>query len=231
MRIPHMANMLHSDSDQPGFLLASNLAAIALTTVARSEVMKWQLSIEEKFKVPLSENDLLERVGSTQDRDSFAKLFAALGPRVKAYMMKIGSDPAFSEEITQETFITVWRKAGQFDPKKASAVTWIFTIARNRRIDRLRKEKRPALDPDDPMLVPDDSPTPLQNMEQSTIVERVKRSIGDLPEDQREVVQLSFIEGLSHQEISDAIGIPLGTVKSRLRLSFEKLRHALGDLQ
>ncbi|MDE0790615.1 MAG: sigma-70 family RNA polymerase sigma factor, partial [Woeseiaceae bacterium] len=78
---------------------------------------------------------------------------------------------------------------------------------------------------------PNDSPTPLQNMEQSTIVESVKRSIGDLPEDQREVVRLSFIEGLSHQEISDAIGIPLGTVKSRLRLSFEKLRHTLGDFQ
>ncbi len=214
-----MATMLHSNSDHPGVLLASNLAVIGLT-VARSEVMKWQVSIEENIKVPLSENDLLERVGSTQDRDAFAKLFAALGPRVKAYMMKIGSDPALAEEITQETFITVWRKAGQFDPKKASAVTWIFTIARNRRIDRLRKEKRPALDPDDPMLVPDDSPTPLQNMEQSTIVERVKRSIADLPEDQREVVQLSFIEGLSHQEISDAIGIPLGTVKSRLEIIF-----------
>jgi RNA polymerase sigma-70 factor (ECF subfamily) len=225
-----METMLHSESDHPRVLLASNLAVIGLT-VARSEVMKWHVSTEENTKLPLSENDLLERVGSTQDRDAFAKLFAALGPRVKAYMMKIGSDPAFSEEITQEAFITVWRKAGQFDPKKASAVTWIFTIARNRRIDRLRKEKRPALDPDDPMLVPGDSPTPLQNMEQSTIVERVKRSIADLPEDQREVVQLSFIEGLSHQEISDAIGIPLGTVKSRLRLSFKKLRHALGDLQ
>jgi RNA polymerase sigma-70 factor (ECF subfamily) len=212
-------------------MFAANHAALALTTALRNEVMQRQISYKGTDKVPLSENDLLERVGSTQDRDAFAKLFAALGPRVKAYMMKIGSDPAFSEEITQETFITVWRKAGQFDPKKASAVTWIFTIARNRRIDRLRKEKRPALDPDDPMLVPDDSPTPLQNMEQSTIVERVKRSIGDLPEDQREVVQLSFIEGLSHQEISDAIGIPLGTVKSRLRLSFEKLRHALGDLK
>ena len=226
-----MLTMLHFNSDRSGLLHASNLAAIALTTSDHSDVMKWLLSFKEKFIVPLSENDLLGRVGLTQDRESFAKLFVALGPRVKAYMMKIGSDPAFSEEITQETFITVWRKAGQFDPKKASAVTWIFTIARNRRIDRLRKEKRPALDPNDPMLLPNDSPTPLQNMEQSTIVESVKRSIGDLPEDQREVVRLSFIEGLSHQEISDAIGIPLGTVKSRLRLSFEKLRHTLGDFQ
>ena len=146
-------------------------------------------------------------------------------------MMKVGSDPASSEEITQETFIRVWRKAGQFDPKKASAVTWIFTIARNLRIDRLRKENRPTFDPDDPIFIPETSQTPLENMEQSTVVERVKLSISGLPEDQREVVQLSFIEGLSHQEIADAIGLPLGTVKSRLRLSFVKLRHALGDLQ
>ena len=146
-------------------------------------------------------------------------------------MMKVGSDPASSEEITQETFIRVWRKAGQFDPEKASAVTWIFTIARNLRIDRLRKENRPTFDPDDPIFIPETSQTPLENMEQSTVVERVKLSISGLPEDQREVVQLSFIEGLSHQEIADAIGLPLGTVKSRLRLSFVKLRHALGDLQ
>lgn len=212
-------------------LLFAKFAAVILTIAVQNEVMKRLISIGEKYIVPPSENDLLKRVGLTQDRDAFASLFAIFAPRVKAYMMKVGSDPASSEEITQETFIRVWRKAGQFDPKKASAVTWIFTIARNLRIDRLRKENRPTFDPDDPIFIPETSQTPLENMEQSTIVERVKLSISGLPEDQREVVQLSFIEGLSHQEIADAIGLPLGTVKSRLRLSFVKLRHALGDLQ
>jgi len=211
--------------------LFAKFAAVILTIAVQNEVMKRLISIGEKYIVPPSENDLLKRVGLTQDRDAFASLFAIFAPRVKAYMMKVGSDPASSEEITQETFIRVWRKAGQFDPKKASAVTWIFTIARNLRIDRLRKENRPTFDPDDPIFIPETSQTPLENMEQSTIVERVKLSISGLPEDQREVVQLSFIEGLSHQEIADAIGLPLGTVKSRLRLSFVKLRHALGDLQ
>ena len=211
--------------------LFAKFAAVILTTAVQNEVMKRLISIGEKYIVPPSENDLLKRVGLTQDRDAFASLFATFAPRIKAYMMKIGSDPASSEEITQETFIRVWRKAGQFDPKKASAVTWIFTIARNLRIDRLRKENRPTFDPDDPIFVPETSQTPLENIEQSDIVERVKASIGSLPEDQREVVQLSFIEGLSHQEIANAIGLPLGTVKSRLRLSFVKLRHALGDLQ
>ena len=211
--------------------LFAKFAAVILTTAVQNEVIKRLISIGENYIVPPSENDLLKRVGLTQDRDAFASLFAIFAPRVKAYMMKVGSDPASSEEITQETFIRVWRKAGQFDPKKASAVTWIFTIARNLRIDRLRKENRPTFDPDDPIFIPETSQTPLENMEQSTIVERVKLSISGLPEDQREVVQLSFIEGLSHQEIADAIGLPLGTVKSRLRLSFVKLRHALGDLQ
>ena len=211
--------------------LFAKISAVILTLAVQNEVMKRLISIGGKFVVPPSENDLLKRVGLTQDRDAFASLFATFAPRIKAYMMKIGSDPASSEEITQETFIRVWRKAGQFDPKKASAVTWIFTIARNLRIDRLRKENRPTFDPDDPIFVPETSQTPLENIEQSDIVERVKASIGSLPEDQREVVQLSFIEGLSHQEIANAIGLPLGTVKSRLRLSFVKLRHALGDLQ
>jgi len=211
--------------------LFAKISAVILTLAVQNEVMKRLISIGEKYIVPPSENNLLKRVGLTQDRDAFASLFAIFAPRVKAYMMKVGSDPASSEEITQETFIRVWRKAGQFDPKKASAVTWIFTIARNLRIDRLRKENRPTFDPDDPIFFPETSQTPLENIEQSDIVERVKASIGSLPEDQREVVQLSFIEGLSHQEIANAIGLPLGTVKSRLRLSFVKLRHALGDLQ
>ncbi len=209
----------------------AKFAAVILTLAVQNEVMKRLISIGGKYRVPPSENDLLKRVGLTQDREAFASLFAIFAPRVKAYMMKVGADPASAEEITQETFIRVWRKAGQFNPQKASAVTWIFTIARNLRIDRLRKENRPTFDPDDPIFVPETTQTPLENIEQSNIVERVKASIGSLPEDQREVVQLSFIEGLSHQEIANAIGLPLGTVKSRLRLSFVKLRHALGDLQ
>jgi len=209
----------------------AKFTSVILTLAVQNEVIKRLISIGGKYIVPPSENDLLNRVGLTQDRDAFARLFAIFAPRVKAYMMKVGSDPASSEEITQETFIRVWRKADQFDPKKASAVTWIFTIARNLRIDRLRKENRPTFDPDDPIFVPETSQTPLENIEQSNVVERVKSSIGSLPEDQREVVQLSFIEGLSHQEIANALGLPLGTVKSRLRLSFVKLRHALGDLQ
>ena len=177
-----------------------------------------------------SNNDLLSRIASDRDRDAFAALFSALAPRVKSYMMKLGAAPEMAEEVAQETFMSVWRKAAQFDSTKSSAVTWIFTIARNLRIDRLRKEKRPALDPNDPMLIPEAPQSALQNLEQAAIVERVTASINELPTEQRDAVRLSFIEGLSHQEIADTLSVPLGTVKSRLRLSFEKLRLSLGEI-
>lgn len=186
---------------------------------------------EDKGPHDLSDNDLLARVGNNQDRDAFARLFKNLSPRVKAYMMKLGAAPEAAEEIAQETFVTVWRKAVQFDRSKSSAVTWTFTIARNLRIDRLRKEIRPALDPNEPMLVPDEQPSPLQQIEQAAMVERVTASIAELPADQQEAIRLSFIEGLSHREISEKLDVPLGTVKSRLRLSFEKLKHSLGDIR
>lgn len=186
---------------------------------------------EEDSPATRSDNDLLLSIAATQSREAFSVLFQRLGPRVKAYMMKLGASPDIAEEITQETFVSVWRKAQQFDQRKSSAVTWIFTIARNQRIDRLRKERRPALDPNDPLLVPNKIPTPFEELEQSSIVKNVTASIEQLPDDQRDVVRLSFIEGLSHQEISARLKTPLGTIKSRLRLSFEKLRLSLGDFQ
>lgn len=186
---------------------------------------------EDKGAPDLSDNELLVRVATRQDRDAFARLFKGLSPRVKSYMMKLGAAPDTAEEIAQETFVTVWRKAAQFDRSKSSAVTWTFTIARNLRIDRLRKDNRPALDPNEPMLVPDGPPSAFQQIEQAAVVDRVTASIAELPADQQEVIRLSFIEGLSHREISDKLDIPLGTVKSRLRLSFEKLKHSLGDIR
>ena len=129
-----------------------------------------------------------------------------------------------AEEIAQEAMLSVWRKCEMYDPTKASASTWIFTIARNLRIDRYRKEKRPELDPNDPSLVPSQE---IPADEQVDLRDReilVRDALENLPEDQKVVVKLSFERGLSHQEISDELGLPLGTVKSRLRLSFEKLR-------
>jgi RNA polymerase sigma-70 factor (ECF subfamily) len=179
----------------------------------------------------MSDSDLLLRVATHQDRDAFSRLFESIAPRIKAYMIKSGADPLTAEEIAQETFIVIWRKAAQFDRQKSTAITWIFAIARNLRIDKIRKERRPALDPNDPMLVPDEPRSPLAEMEEVAVVNRVTAAIADLPDEQREAISLSFIEGLSHGQISERLGVPLGTVKSRLRLSFEKLRLSLGDVR
>jgi RNA polymerase sigma-70 factor (ECF subfamily) len=152
-------------------------------------------------------NVLLLNVAGSNDKAALATLFRHFAPRLKSLMLRLGTDFHTAEELAQEAMLSVWRKSQMFDPTRASASTWIFTIARNLRIDRFRNESRPELDPKDPALVREP----------------------DLPE-QREAVHLSFVEGLSHQEISDQLGLPLGTVKSRLRLSFSKLRLMLRNV-
>lgn len=164
-----------------------------------------------------------------QDREAFASLFNHFAPRVKSYMLRLGSDNAMAEELVQEAFSRVWRKAGQFDPGRASASTWIFTIARNMRIDVFRRENRPELDPNDPALVPDAPQAADATVEQKQTAQRIGAAIAELPEEQRQVVHLSFFEDKTHAEISDHLEIPLGTVKSRIRLAFARIKASLGE--
>ena len=169
-------------------------------------------------------NAVLKRMASSRSRSDFSILFSHFAPRLKSMLLGSGTIAETAEEIAQEAMLSVWRKCEMYDPTKASASTWIFTIARNLRIDRYRKEKRPELDPNDPSLVPSQE---IPADEQVDLRDReilVRDALENLPEDQKVVVKLSFERGLSHQEISDELGLPLGTVKSRLRLSFEKLR-------
>jgi RNA polymerase sigma-70 factor (ECF subfamily) len=171
---------------------------------------------------------LLSAVGSQQDIIAYEKLFRHFGPRVKAYMTRVSRDPQLSEELMQETMIAVWNKAGRFDPARGEASTWIFTIARNLRIDALRREKRPQFDPDDPAFVRDDVFTDeALDVQQST--DRLQRAIEALPVEQADLVKASFFDDESQSAIAKRLKLPLGTVKSRMRLAFEKLRAALID--
>ena len=172
-------------------------------------------------------NRLLAVLAENRDKEIFSQLFSHFAPRLKSMLMGTGTDPETAEEVAQEAMISVWRKCEMYDPNKASASTWIFTIARNLRIDRFRKEKRPEFDPNDPSLVPAAEPMADDQLEANDRRAVVKGAVKELPEEQREVVALSFVAGLSHQEIADQLNLPLGTVKSRLRLSFEKLRTSL----
>lgn len=174
-----------------------------------------------------SHNDLLLRVAAAQDRAAFTALFRHFAPRLKSYLLRHGADDATAEEIIQSTFVTVWEKAASFNPQKAAAGTWIFTIARNRRIDALRREKFIGIDDDHPAL----KNAAAEQVEEYADRDRVAKlgaAMDILPEEQSKLVRMAFFEDKSHQAIADETRLPLGTVKSRLRLALDKLRHTFG---
>lgn len=174
-------------------------------------------------------NRLLLKVASESDREAFNALFMFFAPRIKSYLMKLGAAADLADDLAQETMLRVWRKARLFDPSKASASTWIFTIARNVRIDAARRAAKPDLDPNEPSLLPEHEPEPDTTIDRSARDERIKAAFAALPPAQLEVVMLHFVEDLAHSEIAERLSLPLGTVKSRLRLAFDKIRKDLGD--
>jgi RNA polymerase sigma-70 factor (ECF subfamily) len=172
---------------------------------------------------------LLVAISERQDRAAFSGLFAHFAPRVKAYLIRHGATNETAEELAQETLLRVWRKAHLFDPAVAAPSTWIFRIARNLRIDRIRRERRPEFDPEDPVLVRDADPAADQQIETNQEGARIRAAIDLLPPDQKQAIMLSFFEDKPHSEIADELGLPLGTVKSRIRLAFARVRQTLGD--
>jgi RNA polymerase sigma-70 factor (ECF subfamily) len=164
------------------------------------------------------------------DRAAFAGLFASFGPRVKAWMMRAGSNPTAAEELAQETMLMVWQKARLFDPTRAGASTWIFTIARNLRIDALRRERHPSELMEDPAGQPDAPMQADRVLVLSQQETRIRAALTLLPPEQADVIRKAFFEDKVHAEIEKELGIPLGTVKSRLRLAINRLRSVLGDL-
>lgn len=170
---------------------------------------------------------LLGAVAQQRDRAAFNELFGHFAPRVKAYLMRLGTPAPEADELAQEVMITVWRRAEIFDAARASASTWIFTIARNRRIDAIRRRRRPEIDPNDPIFVPDPEPAPDAVLETAEREDRLRGALRTLPGEQRELLDRAFFVGQSHSEIAAATSLPLGTVKSRLRLAFGRLRKVL----
>lgn len=172
---------------------------------------------------------LLVAVGRDRDKQAFARLFQHYAPRLKAYMRRLGSDDTSAEEVAQEAMLSVWRKAHLYDPAKAGAGTWIFAVARNLRIDLIRRQRRPELDPEDPALTPDELPRADDSVGARQRQLLVRKALRTLPEEQALVIKLSFFEEKPHAAIAEELNLPLGTVKSRLRLAFRKVRAALGD--
>jgi RNA polymerase sigma-70 factor (ECF subfamily) len=172
----------------------------------------------------------LQAVAASQDRQAFAELYGLYAPKLKSYMIRQGADAASADDLTQETMVQIWRKAGQYDPLKAAPSSWIFRVARNLRIDRLRRQKFHEVELTAEADQVDGDPSQYDRSSEMPDAERLQRLVRELPRDQLEVIQLAFFEGLSHGEIVQRLSLPLGTVKSRLRLAFGKLRKAMGEV-
>ncbi|MEM6636934.1 MAG: sigma-70 family RNA polymerase sigma factor [Pseudomonadota bacterium] len=169
--------------------------------------------------------DCVKRIDRERDESAFRLLFDHFAPRVKGFLMRSGVDAALAEECTQEVMATLWHKAHLFDPSRASVATWVFTIARNRKIDTLRKQRRP--EPEDLPWGPEAEPEPVEIVSFQQESEKLGEALAQLPAKQRELIERAYYGDLSHSEIADATGLPLGTIKSRIRLALERLRHTM----
>ena len=176
---------------------------------------------QERFAI------LAARVASGRDKAAFAELYDYFAPRILGYLMRLNLDRGQAEELTQEVMVVLWQKADLFDPVKSSLSTWLFRVARNRRIDAQRRDRSGLIDPDDPYFHPDAAEPADQTVDATRRDERIRAAMADLPDDQASLVKMAFFLGLSHSEIAAQTNLPLGTVKSRIRLAFARLRKAI----
>lgn len=172
---------------------------------------------------PDTPESLIARIAEAKDRDAYAALFSRFAPKIKAFVMGQGMTAAEAEDLAQDALLNVWRKAHLFDAHKATAVTWIYSIARNLRIDAARKAKRVKELPED-LWMSDHDKAADELLVDAQSAEALALVMATLPPEQKTILRLSFYEDLSHGDIAKALSIPLGTVKSRLRLAMIRLK-------
>lgn len=185
---------------------------------------------DDKAMIGRDPAEWITAIAARQDRAAFASLFAFYAPRLKTLLMRTGASADVAEETAQETLLAVWRKATYFDPGRASASAWVYAIARNLRIDRLRHDNRTKFRALYETVEIEEPERPDSALNAAERANRVQSALLQIPEQQLRVVQLSFFDERSHGDIAKELNLPLGTVKSRLRLALDRLRHLLGDL-
>lgn len=207
--------------------------ALARRNCRRATGVDWFPKVFHRLSMPsdpipseAARADLIRAIATSRDRPAFIALFGFYAPRIKAQAMRYGLDSGAAEDVAQDAMLSVWQRAAQFDPARGSASAWVFTIATNARIDRSRREKRLVAGP---ASEADDMLTAVEFPDHTPDTARLADLVATLPQDQRQIVQLSFYSELSHGEIASRLGIPLGTVKSRVRLAIARLRQRLGD--
>ncbi|MGI9371992.1 MAG: sigma-70 family RNA polymerase sigma factor [Hyphomicrobiales bacterium] len=169
----------------------------------------------------------LAQIAERQDREAFRDVFLHFGPRLKSFMIKKGADVNQAEELVQETMLTVWRKASLYSPEKGTVTTWMYTIARNLRIDRIRRESSQQFTDLEDYDAPSDDPGSDDQVSLMQQQVQVREALKLLPEEQRKIIHMSYILDMPQSEIAERLDLPLGTVKSRMRLAYRKLRKTL----
>jgi RNA polymerase sigma-70 factor (ECF subfamily) len=178
---------------------------------------------------PKDDVALVLAIATRRDRAAFGALFSRYAPRLKSWFMRNGTPADRAEDLAQETMLAVWRRADSYDPGRAAVSAWIFTIGRNQSIDALRRLARPLPDADDPSMAPPEPMPPDAALDMAQDETRLRAALRDLPPEQAEVIRLAYYEDRPHVEIERSLGIPLGTVKSRLRLAMARLRTRLTE--
>jgi len=173
--------------------------------------------------------ELLVATGLSRDKAAFHLLFSHFAPRVKAFIISRGTDAETAEDLAQDVMVAVWHKARSFDPAKAEASTWIFTIARNLAIDFARRGRHPQVDEAVMAAIPDDAPVASEMIISGERNRRIQQALSALPEEQATIMHLCFFDGRSHNQIALDLGLPLGTVKSRVRLAVKRIRSYLDE--
>ena len=201
------------EESSPFPTVGSKEVGLKVESVYRDEQSRWIVAIAEN-----------------RDRTAFKRLFNYFAPRIKGFCQNNGSTADRADEVVQEAFVNIWRKAKLFDPSKASAGAWIFAIARNARIDLIRKENRPEADTTDPFFEQSEPENPFAVLETERKSNLIRECVKDLPAEQQQVLKLAFFEEKPHSEVAEELGIPLGTVKSRIRLAFKRIRSEFGEI-